>query len=75
MAAIEEAWWWLLTRGLLAFKGDSQLGPLGSRDWVGAHREVDYEDATFASEVVLLADLLLRIADQTPLARARRASS
>ena len=28
-----------------------------------SHRQVDYADATVASEVVLLADLLLRILD------------
>ncbi len=30
-----------------------------------SHRPVDYDDPTMASEIILLADLLLRLLDQT----------
>jgi hypothetical protein len=31
-----------------------------------SHRQVDFDDPTLASEVVLLADLLLRLLDRSP---------
>jgi uncharacterized protein (TIGR02391 family) len=49
-------------------------GALGTFKNPTSHREVDYGDATFASEVVLLADLLLRLLDRTPTARRRSKS-
>lgn len=47
-------------------------GTLGTFKNPSSHREVDYGDATFASEVVLLADLLLRLLDRTPTAQQRQ---
>lgn len=40
-------------------------GALGTFKNLSSHRETDYGDATFASKVVLLADLLLRLLDRT----------
>jgi len=50
-------------------------GALGVFKNPSSHRQVEFADATLASEVILLADLLLRLLDQmaTPEAVARRA--
>jgi len=48
-------------------------GALGTFKNPSSHREVDYGDITFASEVVLLADLLLRLLDRSPAANQRTA--
>ena len=39
-------------------------GAIGTFKNPSSHRTVSYEDATFASEVVLLADLLMRLLDR-----------
>jgi hypothetical protein len=39
-------------------------GSIGMFKNPSSHRAVDYSDPTFAAEVVLLADLLLRILDR-----------
>ncbi len=46
-------------------------GAIGVFKNPSSHRLVDYSDPTLASEVVLFADLLLGVLDQTPPARVR----
>ena len=46
-------------------------GAIGVFKNPSSHRTVDYSDPTLASEAVLLANLLLRLVDQTPPARTR----
>jgi uncharacterized protein (TIGR02391 family) len=50
-------------------------GAIGVFKNPSSHREVEYDDPTFAAEVVLLGDLLLRMLDQVAIRLARKSSS
>jgi uncharacterized protein (TIGR02391 family) len=55
-----------LERGEQQAKMALYWGAIGTFKNPSSHRQVDFDDPTLASEVILLADLLLRLLDRSP---------